>query len=93
MCICLSGVVIDSAFSSGERYFSLALLVGCPYVIRERELKSLIVDDLEKSSDENVSHRNDSLLRVRKRTKWSRVRVLLQSLTILLLMMMILLMK
>ena len=50
-CICLSTIVIDSVFNLCEHYFPQVLLEEYEYKIRKRKTKSLIVDDLESSSN------------------------------------------
>ena len=50
-CVCLSALVIDFVFKLGKNYYSQAFLKECKYRINEREIESLIKDDLESPSD------------------------------------------
>ena len=57
-CICLPAVVIGSAFNSHKHYFLRALLEECEQKTIKRKIKS-IVNDLESSSDEDLSDDDD----------------------------------
>ena len=50
-CICLSAIVIDSTFKLGKIYFPQTFLEECKYKIKEKEILSLITNDLDSSPD------------------------------------------
>ena len=56
----LFAVVIDSVFNLGKHYYPPAPLQEFQEKIKEREIKSLIVDNLKSSSDEDISYNDDS---------------------------------
>ena len=53
LCICLSGIVLDSVFDSHNHYFPQALLEECQQKIQEKEIKSSIANNFEGSSGED----------------------------------------
>ena len=48
--ICLSVILLDSAFAIGKYYYRRVFLEKCKYVIKEKKFKN-IFDDIEISSD------------------------------------------
>ena len=51
-CVCLSALVITFVFKSGKNYYPQTLLEECKYKIKEKEIKSLIRENLASSSDD-----------------------------------------
>ena len=60
-CICLSAIVTDPIFNSSEYCYPQAPLEEYQYTIKETEIKSLIVDHLESSSDEGSSDEKNGI--------------------------------
>ena len=50
-CICLSVILIDSAFTTGSNYYFQVFLEECKYVVKDKKMSKYIIDDIEISSD------------------------------------------
>ena len=51
--LCLSAIVIDFVFKLVNNHYPQALLEECKYKVKEKELTSLIKDNLESSSSDD----------------------------------------
>ena len=51
--ICLSVILINSAFRAGKKYYPQVFLEECKYVIKEKKIPKYIIDNIEISSDSN----------------------------------------
>ena len=45
--ICLSVILIDSVFRTGENYYPQVFLEECKYVAKEKKISKYIIDDIE----------------------------------------------
>ena len=53
--ICLSVISIDSIFGMGKNYYPQVILEECKRILKEKEVTRHITENLEISSDENIS--------------------------------------
>ena len=51
--ICLSLILIDSVFRTGNNYYPQVFLEECKYVIKDKKVPKYIIDNIEISSDSN----------------------------------------
>ena len=51
--ICLSVILIDSAFRTGKIYYPEVFLEECKYAVKERKMPKYTIKDIEISSDES----------------------------------------
>ena len=58
-CICLSAILIDSVFRTGENYYPKIFLEKSKYVITEKRMSKYINDSIEISSDEENSDKEN----------------------------------
>ena len=45
--ICLSVILIDSAFRAGKNYYPQVFSEECKYIIKEKKIPKFIIDDIE----------------------------------------------
>ena len=50
-CICLSVILINSVFRTGNNYYPQVFLEECKYVVKEKKISKYIIDDIEISSN------------------------------------------
>ena len=46
-CICLSVILIDSVFRTGNNYYPQVFLEECKYVVKEKKISKYIINDIE----------------------------------------------
>ena len=52
-CICLSVILIDSAFRMVENYYPQVFLEECKYIVKKKAVTKYINEDLEIPSDDS----------------------------------------
>ena len=57
-CICLSLILIDSVFRTGNNYYPQVFLEECKYVVKEKKMSNYIIDGIEISDKENSDEKN-----------------------------------
>lgn len=50
--VCLSTILIGSAFNMGKNHYPKVFLVECKYIVKEKKISKFIKDDWEISSNE-----------------------------------------
>ena len=50
-CICLSVILIDSVFRTGNNYYLQVFLEECKYIVKEKNISKYFIDDIEISPD------------------------------------------
>ena len=50
--VCLSTILIGSAFNMGKNHYPKVFLVECKYIVKEKKMSKFIKDDWEISSNE-----------------------------------------
>ena len=50
-CVCLSVILINSVFRTGNNYYLRVFLEECKYVVKEKKISKYIIDDIEIFSD------------------------------------------
>ena len=57
--ICLSVILMDSAFRTSKNYYPQAFLNECKYVVNEKKISKYITDDIEISSDSDRANSDE----------------------------------
>ena len=57
-CICLSVVLIDSVFRTGNNYYLQVFLEEFKYVVKEKKMSEYIIDETEIPDEENSDKEN-----------------------------------
>ena len=57
-CICLSVVLIDSVFRTGNNYYLQVFLEEFKYVVKEKKMSEYIIDETEIPDKENSDKEN-----------------------------------